>query len=100
MSYPTRPTPIKPQILRHSTCLTCARYYVSVFPSGKDGRRPVSSKADGVRLRPLDPWRDVSQDDVHSVRHGEHADRFCSSGLTTLYQSSGNKAIRYQVTVM
>ena len=95
---PRRPTSIKHQILRHSTFLTCARYYVSVFASVQDQRRLVSSKVGGVRIRRLGPWRDVSQVDVHSVRHGEHADRFCSSGLTTLYHSSVNKAIRYQVT--
>ena len=73
---------------------------MSVFASGQDRRRYVSSKLGGVRLRPLDPWRDVSQVDVHSVRRGEQADRFCPSSLTTPYRSSVNKAIHNQITAM
>jgi len=102
MSYPRRPTTIKPQTLLHFTIPTCAiyEYYVSVFVSARDRRWYVSSKADGMQLRPLDPWRDLSQVDVHSVRHGEHADRFCSSSLTTPYSCSLNNAIHNQVTAM
>ena len=48
----------------------------------------------------MDPRRDLSQVDVHSVRRGEHADRFCSSSLTTPYRCSLNKAIHNQVTAM
>jgi hypothetical protein len=48
----------------------------------------------------MDPWRDISQVDVHSFRRGEHADRFCSSSLTTPYRCSVNKAIHNQVTAM
>jgi hypothetical protein len=43
----------------------------------------------------MDPWRGVSQFDLHSVRRGEQADRFCSSSLTTPYHCSVNKAIHY-----
>ena len=100
MSYPTRPTPIKPQTLRHSTGVTRARYYVCVFPSEKYRRRSVSSKSDGGQHRSLDPWRDVSQVDVHSVRHGELADRVCSSSLKTPYHCAVNNAIHNQVTAM
>ena len=100
MSYPRRPTPIKPQTLRRSSDLTCARYEVYVFASGEHRRRSISSKADSVRCRSLDPWRDVSYFDVHSVRRGELADRFCSSSLTTPYHSSVNIAIHNQFTIM
>ena len=48
----------------------------------------------------MDTRRDVSQVDVHSVRRGEHADRFCSSSLTTPYSCSLNKAIHNQVTAI
>ena len=100
MSYPIRPRPIKPQTLRRSAEITCARYYVSDFASGQDRRRSIYSKADGVRCRPLDPWRDVSKFDVHSVRRGELADRVCSSSLRTPYHISVNKAIYNQFTVI
>ena len=100
MSYPRRPTPIKPKTLRQSTYLTCVWYYVSVFASGQYRGRSVSSKGGGVQLRRLDPWRDISQVDVHSVRRGEHADRFCSSSLTTPCHRSVNKAVHNQITAM
>jgi len=75
-------------------------YYVSVCASAQDRRRSVWSKGVGVRIRPLDPRTDVSQVDVHSVRRGEHADRFCSSSLTTPYSCSLNNATHNQVTAM
>jgi len=73
---------------------------VSVFASGQDRRRSVSSKAGGGQHRSLDPWRGVSQVDVHSVRHGELAGRFCSSSLTTPYHCAVSNAIHNQVTAM
>jgi len=73
---------------------------VSVFASGQDQRRSVLSKAGGGQHRLLDPWRGVSQVDVHSVRHGVQAGRFCSSSLTTLYHCAVNKVIHNQVTAM
>ena len=100
MSYPRRSTSIKPQTLRYSTGLTCDRYYISVFASDQDQRRSVLCKVGGVRIRRLDPWRDVSQVDVHSVRRGEHADRFCSSSPMTPNHCSVNTAIHNQVTAM
>jgi len=100
MPYPRRPTPIKPKPLHHSTGLTCTWYYVSDFASVKVHRRSLSSKAGGVRITRLDPWRDVSQVDVHSVRRGEHADRFCSSSLKTPCHRSVNKAVHNQITAM
>ena len=48
----------------------------------------------------MDPRRDLSQVDVHIVRRGEHADRFCSSSLTIPYRCYVNKAIHDQVTAM
>jgi hypothetical protein len=100
MPYRRRLKSIKPQTLRHSRGLTCAIYCVSVFALVQVQRRSVSSKAGGVQHRSLDPWRGVSQVDVHSVRHGEHADWFCSSSLTTPYHCTGNKVIHNQVTAM
>ena len=73
---------------------------VSVFASDQEQRRSVLPKAGGVQLRLLGPWTDVSQDDVHSVRRGEHADRFCSGSLTTPYRCSVNKAIHIQLTAI
>jgi hypothetical protein len=38
--------------------------------------------------------------DVHSVRRGQHADRVCSSSLTTTYHISVNIAIHNHFTFM
>jgi hypothetical protein len=100
MPYSRRPTPIKPQTLRRSVGVTCFNYYVSVFVSAQDRQRSVFSKAGGIRLRLLDPWRDVSQVEMYSVRRAEHADRLCSSSLTAPYKCSISKAIHNEVTVM